>query len=146
MFDPGFVTQHENRRSAGLVIRGLHHAAQQGRHAEEFEGSGSDEVSIEALGAFVRAVEYVDGRIADDAVENVILVHVIEELGGAEGGAPILLVLFCVVDQDGHVALRVRVGERLHQNIFDYAEDGGGGADAESQRQDCNESEARGFS
>ena len=79
-------------------------------------------------------------------MKTVAEVIAVEKFGAAEGRASLLLVLFRVVDQDRHVALRVGVGERLHQDIFDYAEDSGGGTDAESQRQDRNESKATGLS
>lgn len=51
-----------------------------------------------------------------------------------------------LLDQDRRVALRVGIGESPHQDIFDYAEESGGGTDAESQRQDRNESRAKGRS
>src|SRR5437870_1458101 len=39
---PGFVTQHKHGRCAGLVVGGLHHAAEQRRHAKEFKSARGD--------------------------------------------------------------------------------------------------------
>jgi len=53
--------------------------------------------------------------------------------GPVKTGRPPELVSLCVVDLDGDNTSGIGVGKRLHQDIFDDAEYGGRGANAESE-------------
>ena len=59
--DPRLVAQDEDRRRARLVVRRLHHAAEERGHAEELEGARRDQVALEPLRALAGGVEDVLG-------------------------------------------------------------------------------------
>ena len=143
--DPGFVSKDEHGRSTGFVIGGLHDATKKRGHSEKFKSAGSDVTAFEELRACAGTVEDIGLVVGDDAIEDVILGDVVEEFGADEATAATGAVLFGVVDLDGHEPLGVRIGEGLDEDIFEDAEDGGGGADAEGKRKDGDEGEPGGF-
>lgn len=106
----------------------------QGGHSEDLEGARSDEEALEPLRAFARGVQHVLVGARDHAVEHVVLLGVVEQLGAYESATAAGLVALRVVDLHRHQPLRVGIGKRLHQHVVDDAEEGGGGRNAEGER------------
>src|SRR6266404_965966 len=131
--NPGLVAHDEDGRRAGLVVSGLGDSAEVGGHAEEFKCAGADEAAIEALCPFAGTIEDVEAVVGDYPVKDMILCDIVEVFGAGEASAAAGLVLLGIVDLDGDQAAGIRVGKGLHQDVFDDAEDGGGGADAEGE-------------
>ena len=71
-----------------------------------------------------------------------VLLLIVEELRGLQALPAPGLAAGEVVDLDHHHPLCVGIGEWIEQNVIDDAEDGGGGADAEGQRENRNAGKA----
>jgi hypothetical protein len=129
--DPSLVAQDEHGGRARFIVRGLDHAADERGHAQKFKGAWRHIPAAEAIRSFAIGVEHVSAAIRDDPVKDVILLDEVQILGAGVSAAPPRSILFRVVDLNGNEVLRVRVGEGLHENILDNAEDGGRRADAQ---------------
>src|ERR1700722_8792232 len=139
---PCFVAEDERRRSAGLVIGGLHHAAVQCGKTEEFKRVGRAENSVEALHSTADLIKNIFTGVSDGEVEDVIFFDVVEKFGRGVFGASDGVNIVGVVNFDGHEALGAGIWKRLDQNVFDDAEDCGGGADAKREGDDGNRGES----
>ena len=140
--DPCLVAEDEDRRSGGLVVCRLHGAAEERGHPQEFEGARRDQAAAKTICTFTVGVEDVKSVVADGAVKHVVLRHVVQELRAAVAAAASRLVALGVMNCHRIEALRVRVWERLHEDVFDDAEDGGGGADAQGESNHGHDGEA----
>src|SRR5215510_7099850 len=140
--DPQFVGHHEDRRRARLGVVRRDAAAELRRHAQEAERVGRDIAAAELLHPVATVVEHVAERAADDLSEHVVLLLVIEEFRRLEESAPARTAAGRIVNLNGDHAARIRVRERVQQNVLDSAEDGGGRADAQRQCQHGNQRKA----
>ncbi len=72
-----------------------------------------------------------------------ILRDIVEKFGTGVARAATGFILFGVMNLHGDEAAGVGVGERLHQDVFNDAEDRGGSANAEGQRDGSDDGEGR---
>src|SRR5204862_4613322 len=119
---PCLVAQHKYWRRSRLVIGWLHHPPEQRRHSQKLEGSGRYVITVKALRTFTRPVQHIRLVIRNHPVKHMILFHIFQELRPGIARSPAWLTPFRVMDLDGKVPLGIRVGEGLHQNIVDNAE------------------------
>src|SRR4029077_18860858 len=96
--DPHLVAQDENRWSARLIIRWLHHAPNQCGHAQKFERARRHIAAAEAVRALARSVEHVATVIGDHPVKDVVLRHIVQKLWSAVASSPARLILFRVMN------------------------------------------------
>ena len=131
----------------GVSSSGSEVTPEHGVDAEEREEVGGDRRHVDALGlAAVRRGEGAGGaderraRAGGKGVEQLAALLVVAEVSGRDGRQR--LVADAEVDPDIGQPVRIPVGQRLHQHAVDDAEDGGGRADAEGEREDGDGGEA----
>ena len=130
--DHGVLARH------GFV--GAKRPADRGRHLQEIEHVPGDEPAGEPFRAG-RADERRAGPVERaDVREDGVLLPPVEEGRRGHGEAPELLQELV----HAHELVGMRIGERTEEHAVDDAEDGAAGADAERQRQDGHDREARG--
>ena len=95
------------------------------------------------FGALRGGIQDVLGSAADDLIEHVILFLVIQKFRHLKRRAPVGAAIVDVVNEKRDHAFGVGIGKRVEQHVLDDAEDGGGGADAESERDDGEKRERR---
>jgi hypothetical protein len=83
--------------------------------------------SIEPLRSISLLVQHFLFGSGDHAIEDVVLLRLIQEFGRGVASAATGLAALRVVYRQVHHAAGVRVGERLDQDVLDDAEDGRGG-------------------
>src|SRR5205814_1298327 len=76
--------------------------------------------------------------VCSSDVKYMILFDIVQEFRPTEPSTPTGLIPFGVMDLHGHEALRIRVGEWLHHDVIDDAENGRRSANPQSQRDDRN--------
>src|SRR6267154_5899149 len=138
---PGFVAHDKHRRRTGFIVSGLSDAAEQRGNAQKLKGAGGDEAAIKAFGTLAGAVKDIEAIVGDDTVEDMILFDIVEEFGTGIAAAAAGFVALGVMDLDRNKAGGICVWERLHQDIFDDTENGGGGANAEREGDGGNDCE-----
>ena len=138
---PVAVRQHHDRRRGLLLVIGNQQAAPQRLHAEDLEEVRRHQPAGRAMR--VAAAEHVEGPVAelDELVDGLRRGPVVgdfleREAGVLDAGAHRRLA-------EVHDAVGLGVGQRPQQHPVDDAEDGGVGPDAEAERQDEGQDEAR---
>src|SRR4029077_360082 len=121
------------------------HAPNQRGHAQKFERARCHIAAAEAVRALARSVEHVAAVIGDHPVKDVVLRHIVQKLWSAVASSPARLILFRVMNLDGNEVLRIRIRERLHEYVFNDAENGRGRADAQREGNYRNDSKTRAF-
>ena len=143
---PRLVAQHEHRWRPRLVIRRLHHPPQLRRHPQKLKCPRRHVVPVETLRPFSSAVQHVRVVIGDHPIKYMILLHIVQKLRPAEPRPPSGLRSFRVVNLHGHESLRIRVRKRLHQDVFNHAENRRGRPDSQRQRDHRHRRKSRSLS
>ena len=149
---PGAVAEHGDGRGVGLIVRGRNGAPGEGAKAEGGEVVAADHFFAEGFGYAV-SLAAADAEGVSAGLEGSergelggVLLHALIE--GIRVEAPVVLgAAFDAAvgtNADAIEAGRVDDGEGLEHDRVDEREDGGGGANAESQGEHGGEGEDRG--
>src|SRR6185437_951395 len=133
---PQFVAHHKYWRRAGRSVPRRDAASEERGNAQKLEGIGGDEASIESLRAFAAGINNILFVGAGDAIENMVLLLIIEKLRRREASTAVIARLRRVANLKRNQPLGVAVRKRIEQNVLDHAENGRGRADAERERED----------
>src|SRR5581483_2377201 len=132
---PNLVAQNENGRSAGFGVGGRGRAAQKRRKTQKLKSVAGDAGGGEGLGICAEpGNENTILTDADNAVEDMILLGIIQKLRWREELPAKLVVRGRIHDVDRAEALPVSVRKWLQQNVIDDAEDRRCRANAERER------------
>src|SRR6266576_6432188 len=136
---PQSVTDHENGRGAGLCVFVGERPSKEGRYAQGFECAGGDR----GAGKFLGAIDASEMDLAVDQAEYVVEgVVLLFELNECRGGKAPCSELFGGKNSESREAFGIFVRIGLKQNAIDDAEDGCGGANAESESENGDGGEA----
>src|SRR5262249_41393362 len=140
--DPDFVTEDEYGRCPRYCVPRQNPAANERCYTEKLKGIARDEVRIERLQRLRTAHEHRLFPNAHSAVENVILLLVVEELRKRKIVAPFPFAGGAVVNPNLKYAMAVNVRERLQQHIIDNTKYGGARTNSQRERQDRGSNES----
>ena len=128
------MVEDRDRRGVGRRVRRAKGAADQRGNSEKRKGIRRDQNDAHALRPCVAHEVHRLPVGAGDVLEDVALLHVVEELARRQRTAK--ETIRCVANHHVDQAIRMRVGKRVEDDIADDAVDDGGGADAEPERDD----------
>ncbi len=131
---PHFVAQHKDWRRSRLVIRRLHHSPRERWHPQKLKRPRRHDAPFVSLRSFSRPVQHIGLVIRDHPIKYVILLHIIQKLCPRVPSPSPGLAPFRVMDLHRIEPLRIRVGERLHHDVIDHAENCGGRPNPQRQR------------
>jgi hypothetical protein len=137
---PETAAEHDNGSGAELIVGLIEKAADDGMDAEDFEEFVGDHVAGEAFGDFAAAEEVVVlVAVHGERGEGLVVALPVEKVGVVDGSA------FDAGDRvvEGDELAGLWVGERIEENAVDNGEEGGVGANAESQSENGDGGEER---
>ena len=140
---PVFVAEDQDGGRVHAVVGGNEGAAQQRLDAQHVEEIGRDHGGLHALGGVLPDEQKVHGVMLHDAGQGVVAVAVIVDFLHGEG--QIVDVRLAELLMKHHQVAAVAIRQGAQQHAVHHAENGGVGADAESQRENCGMPEKPGI-